>query len=99
VVRTPNFVAIDLIAAHSDGYSLRCSSTMRTARSRSSAGYLPCLLIAPSSQGMESLAFPGRFKLAAHQKLDLRDCVFVEAGLSLRNRQAHQPNPQGRAFS
>src|SRR5947209_1389238 len=60
----PNFSAIDLIAAHSDGYSLRCSNTMRTARSRISAGYLPGLLIAPSSQGMESPRFPGRFTAA-----------------------------------
>ena len=34
---------------------------MRTARSRISAGYLPGLVIAPSSQGMESPRFPGRF--------------------------------------
>src|SRR5690606_5360305 len=36
-------------------------STIRTARSRSSAGYLPCLGIAPSSQGSEPPQDPGRF--------------------------------------
>src|SRR5262249_17506464 len=39
-VPTPSLLAIDVIAAHSDGYSSRCSCTIRTARSRSSCGYL-----------------------------------------------------------
>jgi len=37
----PHFVAMDVIAAHCDGYSPVCSSTRRTARSRTSTGYLP----------------------------------------------------------
>jgi hypothetical protein len=49
---TPSFAAIDLVAAHSDGYSVRCSSTMRSARSRISDGY--------KTQGSaESPVFPG----------------------------------------
>src|SRR5262249_13120346 len=51
----------DAIAAHSEGYSPRCSCTIRTARSRTSCGYLPRLLIAPSSHRMEPPLFPGRF--------------------------------------
>ncbi|MGD0448524.1 MAG: hypothetical protein ABSB36_07890, partial [Candidatus Dormibacteria bacterium] len=39
----------------------RWSSTSRTARSRTSWGYLLVLAIAPSSQGMEPPGFPGRF--------------------------------------
>ena len=37
----PHFIAMDVIAAHCDGYSPMCSSTRRTARSRTSTGYLP----------------------------------------------------------
>jgi hypothetical protein len=37
---TPNFSAIEVIAAHSVGYSRRCSNTSRPARSHTSAGYL-----------------------------------------------------------
>ena len=57
----PHLAAIDVIAAHSGVYSSRCSSTSRTVRSRTSRGYLFDLVITPSSQGLESLTFPGRF--------------------------------------
>src|SRR5581483_3484710 len=50
----PNLPASDEIAAHSDGYSFRCSTTIRTARSRSSCGYRVVVAFAvvkaPSSQ-------------------------------------------------
>jgi hypothetical protein len=44
----PNLPAIDWVACHPDVYSLRCSWAIRTARSLSSWGYLPCLAIACS---------------------------------------------------
>src|SRR3954453_10965835 len=37
----PNLAAIEVIAAHSDSYSLFDSATKRTARCRNSAGYCP----------------------------------------------------------
>jgi hypothetical protein len=58
----PNCAEIDSIAFHCDGYSPWCSSTNRTARSRTSSGYLPTRLppgIAPSSQGLEQSPNPG----------------------------------------
>src|SRR5438309_8022125 len=58
---TPIFSATEMMAAHSEGYSWACSWTIRTARSRSSAGYLGDRAIAPSSQGMEPPGNPGRF--------------------------------------
>ncbi len=61
----PNLLAIEPIAAHSEGCSPRCSITIRTARSRSSCGYLFGLVIAPSSQGMEPPGNPGRFSRSA----------------------------------
>jgi transposase len=55
--------ATEPIAAHSDRCSSRCSSTILTALSRTSCGYLVLLVIAPSCQRMESPAFPRRFRL------------------------------------
>jgi hypothetical protein len=59
-----SFAAIDSIAFHCDGYSRWCSNTIRTARSRSSAGCL-CPFgsagIAPSSQEKEQSPDPGLF--------------------------------------
>src|SRR5690606_10191697 len=59
-----SFSAIEQIAFHCDGYSCWCSKTFRTARSRSSAGFL-CPLgsagIAPASEEKEQSAGPGRF--------------------------------------
>ena len=49
------------MAAHSDSYSVWCSNTMRTARSRISGEYLLDLFITPSSQEMEPPTNPGRF--------------------------------------
>jgi hypothetical protein len=57
----PIFAAIELIAAHSEACSPRCSNTIRTARDRTSGEYLVCLVIAPSSQGLEPPANPPRF--------------------------------------
>src|SRR6266545_2752911 len=60
---TPNLPAIEQIAAHCEGCSSWCSNTMRTARSRSSCGYLPCLVMAPTSHESEPPEIPGRFRL------------------------------------
>ena len=60
----PIFDAIELIAAHSEACSPRCSKTIRTARDRTSGEYLVCLVIAPSSQGLEPPANPARFTVA-----------------------------------
>jgi len=49
----PSLPEIELIGAHCESYSRSCSKTMRTARSRTSVGYLVALLMAPSSQGLE----------------------------------------------
>ena len=57
----PNLLAIEPIAAPSEGCSPRCSITIRTARCRSSYGCLVGLVIAPSSQGLEPPGNPGRF--------------------------------------
>ena len=57
---------MDSMAAHSEGYSPRCSRTMRTARSRTSGeNWFDFLLMAQSSQRKEPPQNPGRFK--AHQ--------------------------------
>ena len=60
---TSTFSAIDTIAFHCDGYSCSWSKTIRTARSRISAGYLPPFptVMTPSSQELEPPPFPGRF--------------------------------------
>ncbi|AUS44029.1 hypothetical protein CYD94_12735 [Ralstonia solanacearum] len=52
---------MDSTAAHSDGYSPRCSCTMRTARSRTSGENLFVLFMAPFSQELEPPRIPGRF--------------------------------------
>jgi len=59
----PIFDAIELIAAHSEVCSPRCSNTIRTARDRTCGEHLVCLVIAPSSQGLEPPANPVRFKI------------------------------------
>ena len=59
----PILGAMDSMAAHSEGYSPRCSRTMRTARSRTSGENLFELLMAQSSQRKEPPQNPGRFKL------------------------------------
>jgi len=54
------------VAAHSDGYSPRCSCTKRTARSRTSGENLfyGVLFIAPFSQDLEPPQNPRRFTMA-----------------------------------
>jgi hypothetical protein len=59
----PTLGAIDSTAAHSDGYSPRCSSTIRTARSRISGENLFDLFMTPFSQRLEPPENPGRFRL------------------------------------
>src|SRR3546814_1941159 len=62
----PIFGAIDATAAHNDGYSPRCSCTIRTARSRTSGENVFVLFMAPFSQELEPPQIPGRFSLACH---------------------------------
>src|SRR5690606_12443683 len=58
----PILGAMDSMAAHSEGYSPRCSCTMRTARSRTSGENLfDFFLMAQSSQRKEPPQNPGRF--------------------------------------
>src|SRR6185437_9033064 len=58
----PIFSAIDRIASHRVGYSWTCSWNSRTARSRTSVGYLfDVFPMAPFSQVMEPPGNPGRF--------------------------------------
>src|SRR6266550_4704666 len=57
----PIFSAIETMAAHCDPCSAAWSSTSRTARSCTSAGYLFDVLMTPSSQEVESPGIPGRF--------------------------------------
>src|SRR5690606_36932104 len=59
----PIFPAMDVIAAHCDGCWSCCSTTSRTALSRTSAGYLLALPMPPSSQGKEPPRNPGRFNV------------------------------------
>ena len=66
----PSLALIDVKAAHSEGYSSRCSATIRTARSRTSGEYLLDLGISPSSQGKESAQFPGRFRAISMPHLE-----------------------------
>ena len=57
----PILGAINSMAAHRDGYSPRCSCTMRTARSRTSGEHLVDFLMAPSSQWLEPPQNRGQF--------------------------------------
>src|SRR5690606_2211874 len=72
----PIFSAIDWMAAHCEEYSLSCSNTIRTARSRTSGEYFFACLMTPISQRLEPPANPGRFKPGAIQITD--DRVFGE---------------------
>jgi hypothetical protein len=57
--------AMDSMVAHREGYSHRCSSTMRTARSRTSGEKrFDFLLVPPSSQSVEPHQNPGLFREA-----------------------------------
>jgi len=61
---TPNLSAIDVIAPHCEECSSWCSNTILTARSRSSCGYLPGRVMAPTSHESEPPRNAGRFRLA-----------------------------------
>lgn len=54
----PSFSAAEQIVFHCDPYSCPCSSTIRTARSRNSLGYLPCPGMTPSSSRMGASTKP-----------------------------------------
>src|SRR5450830_1339501 len=57
----PIFGAMDSMAAHRDGYSPRCSCTIRTAHSRTSGENLFDFVMAQSSQSVEPPQNPERF--------------------------------------
>jgi hypothetical protein len=58
----PILAAIDVIAAHCDGYSCKCSDTILTTRARTSSDeYRFAVRITPSSQVMGSPGKSGRF--------------------------------------
>ena len=60
--KQPTLGAIDSMAAHKDGYSPRCSCTIRTARSRiSGEKRFDFLFMAQFSQSLEPPQNPGRF--------------------------------------
>src|SRR5262245_41659520 len=59
----PILLAIETIAAHCVLCSPWCSKTSRTARSRNSGEYFVTFFMTPSSQELESLGIPGRFRL------------------------------------
>jgi hypothetical protein len=83
----PILGAIDSMAAQRDGYSPRCSCTMRTARSRTSGEKrFDFLLMTPSSQSVEPPQIPGRFK---------RRCVSMSLGepCAFARRQLPQIDP------
>jgi hypothetical protein len=76
----PILGAMDSMAAHSDGYYLRCSCTILTARTRTSGENLFDLLMAQSSQSGEPPRNPGavhcvvrHFQFAALQARGLPD--------------------------
>lgn len=70
----PILGAIDSIAAHSEGYSLRCSRTMRTAPSRTSGeNWFDFLLMAQSSQDNEPPQNPGWFESGLGRLLHAQD--------------------------
>ena len=56
----PSLGPMEEIAAHWDAYSSWCSTTSRPARSFTSAGYLVCVCMSPSSQRLEPPGKPGR---------------------------------------
>ena len=63
--------ALEVMAAHCDVWSLVCSYTSRTARSRTSGEYLLRFGMTPSSHEMEPPGIPGRFM----QLRELTECV------------------------
>jgi hypothetical protein len=75
----PIFSAIEVIA-HWELYLSCCSSTIRTARSRTSGEYLLGLAMTPPSQGLESPGNPGRFTV-------------TETAAPARDRNGYCPRP------
>src|SRR5690606_23322298 len=63
----PIFSAIEPMALHWEGYSWAWSCTIRIARARTSGENLLCRGMTPTSQGMESPAIPGRFRLTGRR--------------------------------
>src|SRR6185437_12864868 len=68
----PIFSAIDRIASHRVGYSWTCSWNSRTARSRTSAGYLfDVFPMAPFSQSDGASGKPGAIQNGRHERMHL----------------------------
>lgn len=61
----PILGAMDSIADHCDGYSSRCSRTMRTARSRTSAEIFVRPVHGSICSGVQAFTKPGRFSFVA----------------------------------
>src|SRR3546814_5834277 len=80
------FGAIDSIVAHNDGYSPRCSCTIRTARSRTSGENLFCFFIAPFSQRLEPPQNPGRFTVAS----EVRQTSIIEGPVHTLGQHSHR---------
>ena len=90
----PNFSEIDSIAAHCELYSSSCSSTIRTARSRTSGEYLFDVFMTPSSHTLGSPAIPGRFSPDPHSlPLSHRPTRPLRPGGSLQARPSRQLTP------
>ena len=92
----PIFSAIDPIAAHCESWSLWCSSTMRTTRSRTSGEYLFEELIALSSQVVDSPDHPVQFNWGACVKSERARGSRVNGSQGLRCTNK-QPDPSTRA--
>ena len=90
----PILGAIDSMAAHREGYSPRCSCTMRTARSRTSGENLVDFLMAPSSQRLEPPQNPGRFSRIRRADYD---STSRQLDLHWANKTilAYKPVPEG----
>lgn len=72
----PIFAAIDTIACQREGYSASWSSTIRTARARTSGEnlFVVLLVMAPSSQELRPPAKPGRFSPASVSRWHKLSC-------------------------
>src|SRR5690606_2932824 len=89
----PIFSAIDWMAAHCEEYSLSCSNTIRTARSRTSGEYFFALVMTPISQRLEPPANPGRFTSAEGREVATTGCRKVLTTFSSHIIHGQAPAP------
>src|SRR5580658_10548901 len=80
----PIFAEIDDNAAQREACSASCSSTIRTARSRTSGEnlFVVLLVMAPSSQELEPPANPGRFNPAGIREFQATHEVTVDHAIT-----------------